>query len=634
MPWATAAFAATVAFPPDLTSVLQTASRGGIVYVAGVRAGTQGYLALVDRANGIVVDLSRGLPDSATPWALSVDNSGWVYVAGAARGFAFAQKFDRDGRPQYTISVQQETARASRAISIVANEAGEALISGEVTYPNSIGSSVLTHTGFVVKVDAGGRALMSLRGVGAGPATWDRNGNIYVAGIDATLPITAGAFQPAHDFRSCGGTGFVGFSCSYPQVVKLSPDGQRVLYSTFLTGGYGAQPSGLVVNDRGELTIAGTTNSPDYPTTRGTIQPDYRASHPPPPSTGPHPGVFPPAATGFITRLNADGSGLVWSTFFSGSEVDSITDLEIFPDGRIVIGGQAGSPDLPGLTNYPSGCKPWAGREQGFISVLSPAAETLLSTLVTWSSGRLLVTDETSPRFAIVSAKGYREYDSLADQRDVCVAEPADWTFAEETAPGRLLTIFGNGLENAPVDFNGIPVKILFASAGQVNIQTPLDLPAGETATLRIGAAHRTIELPFRVVDRTPRVYMGSLPFDLSKRGAACQGNSLPGSYQAEAYNADGTRNACATPATRGSTVELTVNGLGLGRPDVMIENLSTARVDSVVYDPAYLKWKVRIRVWPEIRENGTDPYIALTPIVNGKKVPYAPLVIWTAPAP
>ena len=214
------------------------------------------------------------------------------------------------------------------------------------------------------------------------------------------------------------------------------------------------------------------------------------------------------------------------------------------------------------------------------------------------------------------------------------VAEPSDWTFAEETAPGRLLTIFGNGLEGASVEFNGIPALILFASDGQINFQTPLDLPAGEVATLRIGTAHRVLELPFRVVDRTPRVYMGALPFDLSKRGAPCQGNSLPGSYQAEAYNADGTRNACATPAPRGTTIELTVNGLGLGQPDITIENLSTARVDSVFYDPTYLKWKVRIRVWPEIRENGTDPYIALTPIVNGEKVPYAPLVIWTAAAP
>ncbi|MCL4853834.1 MAG: hypothetical protein KJZ78_20950 [Bryobacteraceae bacterium] len=345
--------------------------------------------------------------------------------------------------------------------------------------------------------------------------------------------------------------------------------------------------------------------------------------------------MYPPPTTGFISRLNAGGSGLVWSTFFSGTGTDSIADLALLPDGRIVIGGQAGSPDLPGLTDFPSGCKPWAGREQGFISVLSPGAETLLSTLVTWNPGRLLIPGNTSPHFAAaVSPKGYREYASVADQRDVCVAEPADWTFVEETTPGHLLTIFGSGLEDAPVDFNGVPAKILYTSPGQINIRTPLDLPVGQTVTLRIGAAHRTIELPFGVASMMPRVYMGTVPFDPANRSVPCGGDVLVGSYQPEAINENGTRNGCNNRAPRSTTVELTLNGLGSARPEVTLEDLSVARIDSVDYAPDYFKWKVRVCVWPAIRENGTAPFISVTPIVNGVKLPYAPLVIWTAAAP
>jgi uncharacterized protein (TIGR03437 family) len=304
--------------------------------------------------------------------------------------------------------------------------------------------------------------------------------------------------------------------------------------------------------------------------------------------------------------------------------------MAILSDGRIAINGAAGSPDLPGLTGYPSGCQPWTGREQGFISTLSPGAETLLSTLVTWSPGRLLVLDSASARFGIVSRNGYRQYASTADQRDVCVAEPADWSFVEETAPGHLLTIFGNGLQNAPVDFNGVPAHIIYTSPGQINIQTPANLPPGQTATLRIGAAHSTIELPFRILSRTPRMYMGAVPFDPANRGVPCDGLSLPGSYQPEAFNADGTRNGCGNPALTATTVDLTLNGLGVDPPNVTLEDINTARIERLEYDPVYLKWQLRIRVWPASR----DKFIAVTPIVNGVKLPYSPVVIWTTSNP
>ena len=131
---AVSAFDVEAVFPPGVTYVIQAASRNGIVYVGGVRNGNRGYLARMDSATGAVTDLSQSLPETAMPWALAAGNAGSFYVAGTAGGFAFAQKYGPDGRPQYTVSFQQESAQASRAISIVTNDLGEALIGGEVWY--------------------------------------------------------------------------------------------------------------------------------------------------------------------------------------------------------------------------------------------------------------------------------------------------------------------------------------------------------------------------------------------------------------------------------------------------------------------------------------------------------------------
>ncbi len=75
------------------------------------------------------------------------------------------------------------------------------------------------------------------------------------------------------------------------------------MYSTLLGGSEDDEGHGIAVDHMGNAYVTGETNSPDFPITLGAFQED-----------------FPTEATNldsvFITKLNPDGSRLLYSTFF------------------------------------------------------------------------------------------------------------------------------------------------------------------------------------------------------------------------------------------------------------------------------------------------------------------------------
>ncbi len=146
---------------------------------------------------------------------------------------------------------------------------------------------------------------------------------MYVVGYsygDRAIPATANAFQATHTTAACAGTGWVGIACFYSSVTKLSADGSSVIYSTFLTGTFGSNIADIAIDSEGNALVAGSTNSSDFPTTPGALQENYVAAKPPPPRPiTPHQPIYAPPSTGFVSLLNADGSGLLFSTFFSGT---------------------------------------------------------------------------------------------------------------------------------------------------------------------------------------------------------------------------------------------------------------------------------------------------------------------------
>lgn len=177
----------------------------------------------------------------------------------------------------------------------------------------------------------------------------DSSGNIYILGVTSStdLPTTS----PAQ--ASSGGS-------DDAFVMKLSPDGETVLFATYLGGNQNEEPAAIQVHSDGSVYIAGHTSSADFPTSRcntGGFTNCSRACDPGETAAFQNfcgnaseipanycmdvTGCFTPDA--FLTRLNAAGDTILYSTFIGGSDNETVRDLYVDSAGLAYIVGSTSS---------------------------------------------------------------------------------------------------------------------------------------------------------------------------------------------------------------------------------------------------------------------------------------------------
>ena len=105
-------------------------------------------------------------------------------------------------------------------------------------------------------------------------------------------------------------------------------DASQLIYSTYLGGGY--IWGGIAIDSSGNAYVTGYTTSPDYPVTSGAFDTIYH-------------GGFDI----FVTKLNATGSALLYSTYLGGSQDDESFELAIDSSGNAYITGYTTSTDYP-----------------------------------------------------------------------------------------------------------------------------------------------------------------------------------------------------------------------------------------------------------------------------------------------
>ncbi|HEX4001589.1 MAG TPA: SBBP repeat-containing protein [Candidatus Acidoferrales bacterium] len=136
--------------------------------------------------------------------------------------------------------------------------------------------------------------------------TLDTAGKVYVTGDTETtdFPATSGAFQTTN---SAGGKAFAA-------KFDLSQSGtQSLVYSTFLGGSNGDEGEngmGVAVDPSGDAFIAGETSSSDFPTTSDALSSTVGSNN----------------WHGFLTQLNPDATGLLYSTYLGGSCTSGLGD--------------------------------------------------------------------------------------------------------------------------------------------------------------------------------------------------------------------------------------------------------------------------------------------------------------------
>jgi uncharacterized protein (TIGR03437 family) len=168
-------------------------------------------------------------------------------------------------------------------------------------------------------------------------------------------------------------------------VSKLSADGTRLIYSTVLSASLGATPQSVALDASGSAYITGQTESPDFPTTANSVQPAV------PTSICMHqagsPFSFGIAGNAFVSKLSADGSALVYSTFLTGSCGSFGSGIAVDAAGEAIVVGYTASPDFPATPNayqaafpgVPNGPIPPNPLEAGFVTKLSAAGDKVLA---------------------------------------------------------------------------------------------------------------------------------------------------------------------------------------------------------------------------------------------------------------
>ncbi|HEY4364401.1 MAG TPA: SBBP repeat-containing protein [Bryobacteraceae bacterium] len=234
---------------------------------------------------------------------------------------------------------------------------------------------------FVMKLDPTGTQVLYTTFFGGGWADGisalkvDSQGNAYVAGstIAPDFPATV-HFSP---------TSPAGQSNLF--LVKLSPDGTKMLYADELGVSYGfsLQSQGMALDAAGSVYITGQTSSKDFPTTQGSLLPAQPTAVCSRPQTNfflnPNMGTY-----AFVSKLSADGSSLVYSTFLPGSCGSAGAGIAVDAGGEAIVTGSTTSPDFPASANayqaaYPGDPKTLIPFTVGFIAKLSAAGDKVLA---------------------------------------------------------------------------------------------------------------------------------------------------------------------------------------------------------------------------------------------------------------
>ncbi len=283
-------------------------------------------------ASGSALVYSTYLGGSSEDWCtgIAVDGAGNAYVTGTTSSANFpttSGAFQTVYGGNLEAFVTELNASGSNLVystylggsaddlgySITVNGSGNAYVTGSTTstdFPTTNGAYQTSSSGgtyaFITELNSSGSTLVYSTYLGGGGGydggqgiALDGSGNVYVTGTaEGYFPTTSGAFQTVF-----GNDTYDAF------VAKLNPAGggaSDLIYSTYLGGSsptdWGSYGYSIAVDGSGCAYVTGYTDTPNFPTTSGAYQTAQGYND-----------------DAFVSKLNASGSALVYSTYLGGS---------------------------------------------------------------------------------------------------------------------------------------------------------------------------------------------------------------------------------------------------------------------------------------------------------------------------
>ncbi len=251
----------------------------------GVR---DGFLLKLSASGSLQFSTFLGGSDSDAVNAVTVDSRGVIYVAGESRSIDFpvsnAYQFVNAGGNDAFLSSYQSTGIVIYSTLFGGNNEDRAL-------------SITVDTSFSVSIAGSTNSF--------------------------NLPM-AGALKSV---RPGAQAGFI---------TKFGPSGQTLTFSTYIGGSHGGtfspeQVNALTVDSSNNIYAGGVTSSSDFATTIGSVQPLFGGG----------------SQDGFLMKLNADGSSVIFSSFLGGKALDSIQSIAVDGSNAVHFAGTTTSRNLP-----------------------------------------------------------------------------------------------------------------------------------------------------------------------------------------------------------------------------------------------------------------------------------------------
>jgi hypothetical protein len=478
----------------------------------------------------------------AGAYAIAVDSAGSVYVTGSAQSGlptmnpyqatshgtvynAFVTKLDASGSA-LIYSTYLGGDYADEGFGIAVDSSGSAYVTGltnSAGFPTvnpiqatcndcAVSANLFDGDAFVTKFSPDGSSLVYSTYLGGSAQDWgqsitvDSSGSAYVTGLTQSTNFpTANAFQPANASTMLATTGESAF------VSKLNPSGSALVYSTYLGGSAEDYGSGIAVDSAGSAYVTGFAQSHNFPT------------------MNPYQATMRGANNAFVTKFNADGSALVYSTYLGGASATQGNSIAVDPFGNAYVTGSTTSSNFPLVDATQTSCLGCSSYSSAFVAQFNATGSSLLFS--TYLGG-----SKATVGYGIaVDPSGDAHVAGLTESTNFPTVAPFQATnkSASETAfvamysfpPETALTLSPTTIPSGTIDVAYSPVTITATGAtGTVTFAvTSGSLPSGVTLTtagVLSGTPTQIGTYPFTVTAADTSGDSGSQPYSLQ---IACQ---------------------------------------------------------------------------------------------------------------
>ncbi len=464
---------------------------------------------------------------------IKVDDSGNAYVTGQTdstdfptagpiqvvnRGLsdAFVTKLNAAGN-ELVYSTYLGGSSSDFGFGISLDDSGNAYVTGQTDstdFPTALpiqSANGALGDAFVAKLNAAGNVLRYSTYLGGNGndcgfrIAVDASGNAYVHG-----DTTSTNFPTANPFQSTRR----GASDAF--VTKLNESANALVYSTYLGGNGNELGFGIAVDASGNAYVTGVTDSSDFPTA-SPIQPAFDGG----------------LADAFVTKLNAAGGALLYSTYLGGVATDAGFAIALDASGNAHVTGRTDSVDFP--TVSPAQAAFGGGLEDAFVTKLNVTGSAMVYStylggdgddqggdIAVDASGNAYVTGNTGST-DFPTANPFQPSNAGSENAFIAkltelpsvpptlpansVVNGASFRAATDPngaiAPGAIVAIFGTDLASdillagevplpttlgdTSVTFDDVAAPLFFVSGTQINAQVPFELsPGAGTVTVQV----------------------------------------------------------------------------------------------------------------------------------------------------